>query len=174
MRILVLAPQPFYIPRGTPIAVRALLTVLSENGHECDAMVYTGGEDPQIPGVTLYRVPAPGNMSPGFSVKKLIADAVMFPMVAWRLARGRYDLIIAVEESAFMALAWKPFFRVPYIYDVDSSIPEQISDKYELPGWLKRFLDGAEARAARGSIGAITCCKATDAVPVLRSQQALN
>jgi len=163
MRILVLAPQPFYVPRGTPIAVRALLTVLTGAGHQCDAIVYAEGEDPGIPGVTLHRVPSmPGtrNMPPGFSVKKAICDAIMAPMAAWRMARTRYDLVIAVEEAAFIALALKPIFRVPYLYDVDSSIPEQIDDKFNLPKWLRRFLEGAEARAARGSVGAITCCRA--------------
>jgi glycosyltransferase involved in cell wall biosynthesis len=79
--------------------------------------------------------------------------------MAWRLMRRRYDLVIAVEEAAFMALALKPFFRVPYVWDIDSSIPEQINDKYGLPGWLHRGLIAAERQAARGSIGALPCCK---------------
>jgi len=163
MRILVLAPQPFFVPRGTPIAVRALLQVLSGEGHDCDALVFSEGTDPEIERVRVHRVPAlPGtrNMAPGFSLKKVICDAMMLPMAAWRLARHDYDLVIAVEESAFIALVLKPFFRVPYVYDMDSSIPEQIGDKFNLPGWLSRLLEGAEARAARGSIGAITCCQA--------------
>ncbi|MCL6285633.1 glycosyltransferase family 4 protein [Ruegeria sp. 2012CJ41-6] len=163
MRVLVLAPQPFFVPRGTPIAVRALLQVLSVEGHDCDVLVYAEGTDPGIERVRLHRLPAlPGtrNMPPGFSLKKVICDAVMLPMAAWRMLRGKYDLVIAVEEAAFIALMLKPFFRVPYLYDVDSSIPEQMDDKFDLPGWLRRLLEGAEARAARGSIGAITCCRA--------------
>ena len=163
MRILVLAPQPFYVPRGTPIAVRALLTVLASNGHECDALVFAEGEDVQIDNVRIFRTPALpglGNMSPGFSVKKIICDAFLAPLAAWRMMRTRYDLVIAVEEASFIALALKPFFRVPYIYDVDSSIPEQLDDKYTLPGWLRRFFEAAERVALRGSVGAITCCRA--------------
>ena len=163
MRILILAPQPFFVPRGTPIAVRALIRVLTDAGHHCDALVFSEGEDPGIPGSRIFRVPAlPGtrNMPPGFSIKKLVCDAVMLPMAGWRMWKDRYDLVIAVEEAAFMALVLKPFFRVPYIYDVDSSIPEQMGDKYDLPGWLRRALESVEARAARGSIGAITCCRA--------------
>ncbi len=163
MRILVLAPQPFFIPRGTPIAVRALLNVLSNQGHHCDALVYAEGTTPDIDGLRLFRVPAlPGtkNMSPGFSVQKLICDALMFPMAAWRLWRERYDLVIAVEEAATMALLLKPLFGVPYIYDVDSSISEQMGDKFNLPGWVHRAIEAVEGRTARGSIGAITCCKA--------------
>lgn len=163
MRILILAPQPFFVQRGTPIAVRALMQVLAEEGHQVDAIVFAEGEDPGIEGVRLFRVPAlPGtrNVPPGFSVRKAVCDAVMLPMAARRLWSGKYDLAVAVEEAAFIALVLKPFFRVPYIYDVDSSIPEQLDDKYDLPGWLRRLLAGAEARAARGAIGAITCCRA--------------
>lgn len=163
MRILVLAPQPFFIQRGTPIAVRALLQSLSDQRHLCDAIVYPEGEEVEIENVRVIRVPAlPGlsNMPPGFSLKKVLADAVMFPMAARQLWKKDYDLVIAVEESAFIALALKPFFRVPYIYDVDSSIPEQMNDKFNLPGWIMRLLERAEGRAARGAIAAITCCKA--------------
>lgn len=158
--ILVLAPQPFFVQRGTPIAVRMLLSSLAAAGHSCDAIVLAGGEEVDLPGVEVIRVPAPRGLGPGFSAGKLVADALMFPAVAWRLARHRYDMIIAVEEAAFMALALKPVFGVPYIYDIDSSIPEQIRDRFALPGWLDRLIVAAERRAVRGSIGAIPCCKA--------------
>lgn len=163
LRILVLAPQPFFVQRGTPLAVRMLLQSLGGAGYACDAIVHPGGEDVEIPGLRVFRVPAaPGlsDMPPGFSLKKLVADAMMFPMVAWRLICRRYDMIIAVEEAAFMALALKPVFGVPYIYDIDSSLPEQIGDRFDLPRWLRRMLVAAERMAVRGSLGAIPCCKA--------------
>ncbi|MEM7643905.1 MAG: glycosyltransferase family 4 protein [Pseudomonadota bacterium] len=163
MKILVLAPQPFFVSRGTPIAVRALLQVLTAEGHHCDAVVYAEGEDPGIDGCDLFRVPAlPGtaNMPPGFSAKKIIADLGMVAVAVRRLRRQRYDLIVAVEEAAFIAMALKPIFGVPYIYDMDSSIPEQMDDKFGLPAWVRRLLAGVEARAARASIAAVTCCRA--------------
>lgn len=163
LKILVVAPQPFFIQRGTPIAVRMLLQSLGEAGHRCDAIVFPEGEDVDLPNVQVIRAPrVPGTkgMPPGFSLKKLLVDAAMFPMLAWRLLRHRYDLVIAVEEAAFMTLVLKPFFRVPYIYDIDSSIPEQINDKFGLPSWLNTALTAAERTAVRGSIGAIPCCQA--------------
>ncbi|MEM8742970.1 MAG: glycosyltransferase family 4 protein [Pseudomonadota bacterium] len=163
MRILVLAPQPFFVSRGTPIAVRSLLQVLTTEGHRCDAVVYAEGTDPRIENCELFRIPAlPGtaNMPPGFSGKKIIADMGMVAVAIGRLRRQRYDLIVAVEEAAFIAMALKPIFGVPYIYDMDSSIPEQMDDKFGLPGWARRLLAGVEARAARASIGAVTCCRA--------------
>lgn len=165
MRILVLAPQPFFVQRGTPIATKMLIETLTEAGHSVDVIVYAEGEDVDIPGASFYRVPqfpGTGNMPPGFSLKKLVSDAVMFPVIAWRLMRNRFDLVLAVEESAFMAMVLGPVFGVPYIYDMDSSIPEQINDKRPLPKWLFQALSKVEGAAARRSIGTITCCKALE------------
>ena len=163
LRVLVLAPQPFFVERGTPIAVRMLLQALGRAGHACDALVLPGGEDVELPGVRVFRVPALpglGRIGPGLSARKLVADLAMVPLAAWRLTRGRYDLIIAVEEAAFMALALKPVFGVPYVYDIDSSLPEQIRDKHAPPRWLDRLLVAAERAAVRRSIGAMPCCQA--------------
>ena len=123
MRILVLAPQPFFVQRGTPIAVRLLLETLAKRGDELDVVVFPGGEDVEIPGCHFFRVPAPGSgpIGPGFSAKKLFLDAILAPYAAWRMARKRYDLVIAVEEAAFIALPLRWIFGVPYIFDVDSS-----------------------------------------------------
>ncbi|MEO0360712.1 MAG: glycosyltransferase family 4 protein, partial [Pseudomonadota bacterium] len=145
--------------------VRLLMETLAEAGHRIDAVVFPGGEDVEIEGCRVFRTPAPrglGPIGPGFSLKKLILDGVLAPYAAWRLMRGRYDLVVAVEEAAFVARALKPIFGVPYIFDVDSSIPEQMNDKRKLPGPVLRFLQGAEAWAARGAIGALTCCKALE------------
>lgn len=165
MRILVLAPQPFFTQRGTPIAVRMLLETLAARGDRLDVIVYADGEDIEIKGCRFFRVLSmlgTRGIGPGFSIKKLISDAVMAPMVAWRLLRTRYDLILAVEEAAFIAMVMRPIFRVPYIFDVDSSIPEQINDKTPLPSWLYNLLVWFERRGARNAVGAITCCKALE------------
>ena len=74
MRILLLAPHPFFQQRGTPIAERVLLEVLARSGHEIDVLTYPEGEDPGIPSCRILRIPAPPgirNIRPGFSVKKL-------------------------------------------------------------------------------------------------------
>ncbi|MGR3464995.1 glycosyltransferase family 4 protein [Limimaricola sp.] len=165
LRVLVVAPQPFFVPRGTPIAVRALAEGLVSEGWEVDLLAFDEGDAIEMPGVTLRRSPLlPGmrGVPPGFSLRKIAADAVMLPRLALLLARRRYDLVIAVEEAAYMAMLLGPIFRVPYICDVDSSIPEQIGDKYDLPGWVARVLGAVEARAARGALAAITCCPALE------------
>ena len=39
MKVLVIAPQPFFLERGTPIAVRLLVTTLCGFGHTVDLLV---------------------------------------------------------------------------------------------------------------------------------------
>jgi hypothetical protein len=38
VRILLLAPQPFFQARGTPIAVRTVLEFLGDRGHVVDVL----------------------------------------------------------------------------------------------------------------------------------------
>ena len=142
-----------------------LLETLLARGDEADVLVYPEGEDVHLEGCHILRLPAlPGlrRFKPGFSAKKLLADALMAPIAAIQMIRRRYDLVIAVEEAAFIAMALRPVFRVPYLADVDSSMPEQIDDKFGLPRWLRRSLDWCEGAMLRKSIGAITCCRALE------------
>jgi glycosyltransferase involved in cell wall biosynthesis len=133
MKILLLAPHPFYQERGTPIDVRLVLRVLSERPNtKVDLLVYNEGKDIELPGLKIFRIPNfkyLQDIRPGFSIKKLIADLFMF-FKAWKMVSDEdYDLIHAGEEAVFFALIFKILFRVPYIYDLDSSIAQQIIEK---------------------------------------------
>ncbi len=163
MRILLLAPHAYYIERGTPIDVDIMLRALSERGERVDAVVYHEGEDRHYPGVTIHRAPAPRwvrNVPPGFSWKKLLCD-LSLARVAWRLARqNAYDVIHAGEESVFIALLLRRLLGRPYVYDMDSSIAQQMVEK--MP-WLKPvagLLDWFEAQAIRHCLAAAPVCPA--------------
>ena len=108
VKILVLAPHPFFQARGTPLAVRTVLEFLSGRGHHVDVLTLHEGEDVAIPNCRIFRIPAlPGirNVRPGFSFKKVVCDVLMFVACMRMVRRSRYDLIHAVEESAFIAAA---------------------------------------------------------------------
>lgn len=165
MRILVLAPQPFFALRGTPIAVRMLLNSLAAEGHEVDAITFAEGEPIEIEGVTFHRVPDLPflrGIRPGFSLKKVFADILMAFMAIRMLWRGGYDVVHAVEEMAYFARFAKPFFRIPYVFDLDSSIPQQIAEKYALPNSLNRMLEVVERGTLRSATAAMTCCPALE------------
>src|SRR5665811_2509586 len=78
MRILLIAPQPFFAQRGTPINVRQMAQTLCEAGHEVHLATYPMGEPVSIPGLHIHRaVPIPGLRSVpiGFSWRKVALDA---------------------------------------------------------------------------------------------------
>jgi len=56
VRILMLAPHPFFQARGTPIAVRTVLEFLSARGHRVDVLTFPEGEDLDLPNCRFYRV----------------------------------------------------------------------------------------------------------------------
>jgi glycosyltransferase involved in cell wall biosynthesis len=131
MKILLLAPHPFYQERGSPIAVNLLLRVLSARGDEVDALVYHEGEDIHLPNVSLYRVPAVPfirGVPPGLSWKKLVCDTLMFFSTMRLMFRGRYDLVYSIEEAVFISAFLRWITKTPYVYDMDSRLSEQLCE----------------------------------------------
>lgn len=163
MKILVLAPHPFYQDRGTPMDVDLLVRALSARGEKVDLVTYHEGEDREYPNVNHHRIRAPDwlrNVRPGFSFRKLICDVFLFFM-AWRLvAQNQYDVIHAGEESVFMAMFFKRFYRLPYVYDMDSSIGQQVVEKFAILQPVAPILNWCEGRAIRGSTAVAPVCHA--------------
>jgi glycosyltransferase involved in cell wall biosynthesis len=161
VKILLLAPQPFFQARGTPIAVRLVLEFLSGRGHQVDVLTFHEGSDVEIPNCRIVRIPRlPGihNIRPGFSLKKVLCDLAMFFSCARLMHRTRYDLVHAVEESAFIAAALQPLTGVPYVYDMDSSLAEQMIDAYPGLTLIGPVLRRCEGAAVRRSAGVLTVC----------------
>jgi glycosyltransferase involved in cell wall biosynthesis len=129
-RVLVVAPQPFYEDRGTPIAVCQLLKALSQLTYEVDVVTYPLGRTIEIPRVRYFRASNPfrvRRVPVGFSLAKLLLDATLVPELVRRLSAGGYSCIHAVEEAAFPSVVLGQRFRVPVIYDMQSSLPEQLA-----------------------------------------------
>ncbi len=164
-RVLLLAPQPFFEERGTPIAVRLLLETLAEPGKlEFDLVTYASGADISISGVTQHRIfnlPWTKTIRPGLSVSKLVADLFLlvkaFAIVISK-PKGYYAYIHAVEESVFIALALKWFGVAPYLYDMDSSIADQIVEKLPILNCFSPFFRWCERLAIRNATGTIAVC----------------
>jgi glycosyltransferase involved in cell wall biosynthesis len=167
VKILVLAPHPFFQARGTPLAVRSVLEFLSARGHQVDVLTLHEGEDVAIPNCRIHRIPRlPGirNVRAGFSLKKVACDAVMVVECLRMVRRTRYDLIHAVEEAAFIAAVASAVSGIPYIYDMDSSLAEQLVEAYPRLHALLPFLRYCESIAVRRSIGVLTVCAALEDV----------
>ena len=163
MRILLIAPQPFFQERGTPIAVDLLLRVLSERGDEVHVATFHEGMDIAYPGVTLHRIKPPPlarGVPPGFSAKKLICDAALFCLVNRLVRDVQPHIIHAVEESVFFARRIGQRRGIPYVYDMDSSLARQLVESKPVLRGLGRFLQGLENRACRDATYVVPVCDA--------------
>lgn len=164
MRVLILAPHPFYTERGTPIAVDMLARALLERGDQVDILTYHEGRECPEAAARVHRIARPlfgiANIRPGFSWKKLVCDVYMVGSLLGLLRRNRYDVIHAVEESAFIAMALSPFFRLPYVFDVDSSMTQQIVAQHRLLRPMKGVLRWMESLPARGAAAVLPMCQA--------------
>jgi glycosyltransferase involved in cell wall biosynthesis len=127
--ILIVAPQPFYENRGTPIALRNVLEATSQRGHKVDLVTFPVGEPIDLPGLRIFRA---GTWLPirkvpiGFSLRKVILDFSLLPVFLKRIRREKYEYIYALEEAAFLVLLLRRWHKLPVIYDMQSSLPEQL------------------------------------------------
>jgi glycosyltransferase involved in cell wall biosynthesis len=164
MRILVLAPMPFFQVRGSPIDVDILVRALSMRPDtRIDLSVYGEGEDRAYPHLAIHRAAMPPlvrGIRPGFSFKKLLCDVPLFFKVWSLVRRNRYDVIHATEEGAFIGLFFRIFYGIPYVYDLDSSIAQQL---VESRPWLRPAMplfDALEGLAVRFALAAAPVCNA--------------
>ena len=73
----------------------------------------------------------------------------------------RYDCIHAVEESVFIAFILGKLFHIPYIYDLDSSISDQLAYTGKLKNsLLLKLVKTVEKIAIRNSLAVLTVCSA--------------
>ena len=162
MRVLFLAPQPFYIERGTPIAVRAAAETLAKAGHEIDLLVYHLGEDIELPeNVRLIRMPrvlGVKKMRPGPSVAKLRC-LFKFHKAAKKLAKqNTYDIVHAVEDGVFVALRLQQKLGLPFVYDMDSLMSEQVATKPVVGPVAGALFETIETAAVRQSVHCLCVC----------------
>lgn len=161
LRILLLAPQPFFEVRGTPLAVLALVRTLAALGHRVDLLTFPQGEDAPVEGVRhlrSLRLPV-GRVRAGASLAKVLLDVPFMARAAWRMAVGRYDVVHAVEEAAHLAAPLARLLRIPLVADVDSSVSDQLVESgFARRGPLLWAARALERRALRQSAAVITVC----------------
>ena len=129
-RVLMVTPQPFFEERGTPIAVALTARALVESGYEVDVLAFPVGSDPCIHGVRIERCANPfgfTHVPVGFSLRKALLDLSLLRSMARLLAERAYAVVHAVEEAAWLASLLCPRREIPFIYDMASSIPEQLA-----------------------------------------------
>ncbi len=128
-----LAPEPFFEPRGTPFSEYHRIRALCELGYRVDLVTYPFGRDVRIPGLEIFRCPRPPfvrGVRIGPSAVKILLD-LLLAVTAARLARTRrYDAIHSHEEAGVLGLWLAKRLRVPHLYDMHSSLPQQLGNSW--------------------------------------------
>jgi glycosyltransferase involved in cell wall biosynthesis len=162
MYILLIAPQPFFQERGTPLAVRLLVEALCAQGHRVDLLTFPEGQDVRVEGLRILRIPRlpfVARVPIGISWKKLAYDALMCAFLVWLTLTRRYDVIHAVEESVFPAVLLRGAARIGVVYDMDSILSEQLTAKWRLLQPLSRAFAALERAAIRRTQAVFAVCK---------------
>jgi glycosyltransferase involved in cell wall biosynthesis len=164
MRALVIAPQPFYSPRGTPFSVYYRTLVTAELGVEVDLLTYGQGQDVDIPGVRIHRIPDfafLGRIKTGPSLLKLFLDVFLVLWTLGLLLRRRYDFVHAHEEAVFFCVFLQPLFRFKLVYDMHSSLPQQLTNfQFTRSRALIGLFAALENASLRRADAVITICPA--------------
>jgi glycosyltransferase involved in cell wall biosynthesis len=160
MNILMIAPQPFFEPRGTPISVYQRLKAVSKLGHNVDLVVYHLGKDLKIPGVNIIRTPKVSfvkEIKIGPSFIKPFLDILLFIKCVTLMRKKKYDLIHSHEEAAFFSIILAGFFKVPHLYDMHSELAGQIrNSKYRKIPFLFSFFSILERFVLKSCKAVIT------------------
>ena len=163
MKVLILAPHPFYQERGTPIAVDLLIRALTERGDDVDLLTFHEGVDHAYDRFQIYRIkpwPNVNDLRPGFTAKKIYCDMFMFFRFIGLIRKNKYDIVHAVEESAFMSLLVSKFTGIPFVYDMDSSMTTQLIDKYSVFKPVRGILAFFESLPMRYAKAVVPMCDA--------------
>lgn len=161
-RVLVIAPQPFFSPRGTPFSVYYRTLVMSEMGMYIDLVTYGEGQDVNLPNLQIHRIPRFSFLGPikiGPSPLKLFLDIFIVILTVKLLATRKYNVVHAHEEAVFFCSLLKPIFRFKLIYDMHSSLPQQLTNfEFTTSSTLISIFRYFEDMALRKADAVITIC----------------
>jgi glycosyltransferase involved in cell wall biosynthesis len=146
-----IAPEPFFEPRGTPFSEFHRIRALGDLGHTVDLVTYPFGKDVTLPGLRVFRCLRPPfirHVAIGPSWAKVPLDVLLTLTVIRRALAGRYDAVHSHEEGSFIGVIVAAALGVPHLYDMHSSLPQQLtnfgfSTSRVLAGifaWAERFV----------------------------------
>jgi glycosyltransferase involved in cell wall biosynthesis len=162
VKILMIAPEPFFEPRGTPFSEFHRIRALVELGHTVDLVTYPFGQDVSIPGLRVFRSRRPPfvrEVRIGPSLAKIPLDALLAITVVRRALGERYDAVHSHEEGSFIGVVLAAVLGVPHLYDMHSSLPQQLTNfAFSRSRVLRRVFEVLERFVIRRSRVVIVIC----------------
>ncbi|HEX5475572.1 MAG TPA: glycosyltransferase family 4 protein [Vicinamibacterales bacterium] len=162
MHILMIAPEPFFEPRGTPFSEYHRIRALLDLGHTVDLVTYPFGADVTMPGLRIFRCLRPPfvrGVRLGPSLAKVPLDLTLAAAAARRAAGGRYDAVHSHEEASAIGVVLARMLRIPHLYDMHSSLPQQLANfSFSRSRVLAALFRAMERFVIRGSRAVIVIC----------------
>ncbi len=166
MRILKIVPQAFFAPSGTPLSAYHRARELVARGHDVDILTYAVGSDPPDLKARVIRARGPHfarTIKSGPSRLKIWFDVLLFANLLVRVCLRRYDLLYAHEEGALLARIVGGIFRIPYVYDMHSSLPLQITEwQFSQSSSVIRLFQWVERVCVRGAHAVVAISPAVE------------
>lgn len=162
MHLLMIAPEPFFEPRGTPFSEFHRIRALTTLGHTVDLVTYPFGRDVELPGLRIHRCARPPFISRvgiGPSWVKVPLDLALAATAVRLALTRRYDAVHSHEEGGAIGVWLAKWLRIPHLYDMHSSLPQQIANfGYGDAVWLRRLFARIERLMIRNSRAIIVIC----------------
>jgi glycosyltransferase involved in cell wall biosynthesis len=162
VKILMIAPEPFFEPRGTPFSEFHRIRALVELGHTVDLVTYPFGKDVTMPGLRVFRAMRPPFIKEvriGPSLAKIPLDGLLTITVIRRALSERYDAVHSHEEGSFIGVVLAAMLGVPHLYDMHSSLPQQLTNfAFSRSRVLHRIFEVLERFVIRRSRVVIVIC----------------
>ena len=161
-----IAPEPFFEPRGTPFSEFHRIRALTALGHDVDLVTYPFGEPVSMPGLRIFRSLRPPfvrRVKIGPSFAKIPLDALLTLTAVRRVVSDRYDAIHSHEEGGAIGAALAAVLRLPHLYDMHSSLPQQLTNfAFSGSRTLRAIFDRLERFMIRRSRAIIVICPSLD------------
>ncbi len=157
-----IAPEPFFEPRGTPFSEFHRIRALTDLGHTVDLVTYPFGADVSMPGLRVFRCLRPPfirHIGIGPSFAKVPLDLALTLTAIRRAMSTRYDVVHSHEEGAAIGVVLAALLGVPHLYDMHSSLPQQLTNfKFSRSRMLRWCFERFERVAVGRSRVVIVIC----------------
>ena len=130
MKILMVAPTPYFSDRGCHVRIFEEARALRALGHNVSICTYHLGRDQDgVPTYRTLRVPWYSKQSAGPSWHKPCLDILLF-FKTWQVARKlQPDILHAhLHEGAFITFLLKKLLKIPMIFDCQGSLVGELVD----------------------------------------------
>jgi len=130
LKILMLAPTPYFADRGCHVRIYEEARALRSQGHDIRIVTYHLGRDmPDIPTLRILRIPWYSRLEAGPSWHKLYLDLLLFFNAALFIPVFRPHLIHAhLHEGASIGFFLKKLSGLPLVLDYQGSLTGECID----------------------------------------------